>query len=109
MVEAELGAPPLTLGDYEHLSLAVDAANATIARLRSDLPVPASDDPNWDRQGVDPSIALGATTLAQRWFVRRTGAEAIFSGEFGSVALPAIDLDLQQLLGIGRHFGPRVG
>jgi hypothetical protein len=107
-VEAALGSPPLDVADSDYLALCAGAANALVARLRPDLPVPASDDPGWWYEGVDPVIALGATTLAQRWFTRRSGADAVFTGEFGAATLPAIDSDLQQLLGLGRHFGPRV-
>lgn len=103
----ELGRPPLEEADERHLDVAVASANAAVARLRPDLRIPAFAFAA-DLSVVDPVVRLGTTTLAQRWFVRRTGSDAVMTGDFGTLALPAIDHDLQQLLQVGRNFPPRV-
>lgn len=54
------------------------------------------------------TIELGTIRLAGRWFTRRRSPDGLISsGEFGTSRIPAVDVDIERQLRIGR-FAPGV-
>lgn len=95
-VKGHLGIAPYDQVDETHLGLCVEAVEAWVARVRTDL------DPTAPLPG---SEHLGAVMLAARWYRRRNSDSNSSFQEFGSPT-PSIDRDVEHLLRVGRGQGP---
>ncbi|MDN5929484.1 MAG: phage gp6-like head-tail connector protein [Pseudonocardia sp.] len=89
--------------DDAPLQLVLDAAVAWVAeRRRSSF----NFDGDLGSALPDPtaSIELGTLRLAARWHARRRSPDALIEvAEFGASRIPAFDIDIERLLGIGRY------
>jgi hypothetical protein len=90
-----LGLGPFDTVDDEWLTQVVAATNTFVSQKRPDVTVITAD------------LVLGSLMLATRWYSRRNGNEVAALNEFG-VAPPAIDRDIETILGIGRAHRPVV-
>lgn len=83
------------------LQTELDAAVDYVQRFRPDLFVDDAGDPI-AVPVVGADVQLGTLRLAGRWHTRRRSPDGLVNmNELGSVRIPRVDPDIDQLLGIG--------
>lgn len=90
------------------------AAAAWVEAQRSDLWVTTGagteEDPTVRTYTPPDNVVQGAVLLAARFVARRASPAGLASyGEFGPANVPRLDVDVLQLLGLGRNATPRIG
>lgn len=108
-LKAELKTPAPDDRDDVALAAELAAAVAYVEQARAgDFNFLA--DPESLLPAPGPDLELGTLRLAVRWHDRRRSPDGLVDGgEFGTARVPTLDVDLERLLGIGRHRLPMVG
>jgi hypothetical protein len=110
-LKGDLGINPVDVreGDDARLGVQLAAAIAHVALLRAGS-FNFDADPFVELPAPGPDVALGAVRLAGRWHTRRRSPDGLVSmGELGNSSVPALDADIERLLGVGRYREPMVG
>lgn len=97
-IRSSLGIVPSSPFDSDWIEQVTAAANAFIRRNRPDLATAAATDPDVQ------DVRLGLRMLAVRWYQRRGSEQSASFADFGP--LPAVDKDIEILLGVGRGAAP---
>lgn len=111
-LKADLGWEPSKTDDDANLQTVLDAAVATVEReLYGDFNFAgATIGVDALLPDVSADVVMGTLRLARRWHDRRRSPAGLIDtgGEFGSVRIPRLDSDIEQMLGIGWHRRPMV-
>lgn len=104
----DLGIDPGDVGDDARLSTVLVAAIVHVTDLLAGS-FNFKNDPSSTLPSPGANIALGAVRLAGRWHNRRRSPDGLVNmGELGNSSVPALDVDIERLLGVGRYREPLI-